>query len=99
MDSKQLAELAESVRRGEVTPDEYVAAWQESWDICRRRAETDLGIVHWNGAPWHEASLPRRWHRCWAQTSSFSVQRCPCGAMRMTGSCFWLERNSRRKSS
>lgn len=41
----------------------------------------------WNmdGATWHEAPPPPRWHTHWAQTVGFSqdreVWRCACGAM------------------
>lgn len=58
-------------------------------------------IFHTNGIPWHEAPLPRRFHRCWIQTygmvGGIIVSRCPCGAISYD-LYDWMERNSRRKS-
>lgn len=49
---------------------------------------------------WYEAPLPRRWHRCWAQTAdasfSPSVRRCPCGGVSLDYGR-WVGRNSRRR--
>jgi hypothetical protein len=75
----------------------------EGWAIPRdlraglAEAEAGRGITHKDGVPWFEAKVPRRWHRCWAQTSSRvdGVDRCACGAMRIDGSP-WMERNSSR---
>ncbi len=57
------------------------------------------------GVSWHDAPIPRRWHRCGAQSralfSSGYVERCACGAIRANrflGSC-WLERNTRRREN
>jgi hypothetical protein len=54
-----------------------------------------------NDVEWWKAPLPRWWHRCKPQTtgviSESLVERCACGAIRLDGSGFWGERNSRRK--
>lgn len=55
------------------------------------------------GVPWWEAPIPRRWHRCSAQSTlqlsdSSTVARCACGATSITfpgEKPFWLDRNSR----
>jgi hypothetical protein len=59
-------------------------------------------LEHLDGVPWMEAPIPRRWHRCWAQTKGLvgfdEVERCACGAIRNTRFRGWMERNSSRKS-
>jgi hypothetical protein len=44
--------------------------------------------------------MPRRLHRCWAQTVGFvgfsRVERCACGAIRMGAWRMWSERNKDR---
>lgn len=66
------------------------------------QAERDAGTEHVNGVRWHEAPLPRRWHRCRTQTSGWvgltRVERCACGALSRNGGR-WLERNSRRRGA
>jgi hypothetical protein len=56
-----------------------------------------LGGVMWSNAP-----LPLPWHRCRPQTRAWLgldyVERCPCGAARMSPDGPWLERNQTRKS-
>jgi hypothetical protein len=58
-------------------------------------------VHHRDGIPWHQAPLPRRWHRCRPQTSGWiradRFERCACGAGRFDGAGPWLDRNSRRK--
>lgn len=61
-------------------------------------------MKHLGGVPWHEAPLPPRVHRCWAQTDGRinyfeQVQRCACGGIRTSAvkGSDWFERNSRRK--
>lgn len=79
---------------------EQLEEWEE--DLIAR-AERDAGIEHANGVRWYEAPVPRRWHRCWTQTSGWHgltlVKRCPCGAIRVAGQRRWSERNSRRKEA
>lgn len=58
-------------------------------------------LENWDGIPWHEAPLPRRWHRCKAWTrgcvSIFTyVERCACGSIRLDR-LVWIEKNQRRK--
>lgn len=52
-----------------------------------------------DGVSWHEAPLPRRWHRCRAQTRGFIfnsyIERCACGATWLLDGR-WIEKNSRR---
>jgi len=56
------------------------------------------------GTPWHEAPLPRWWHRCAPRTraqfagSGNYVERCACGAARLGGDRPWLERNETRRA-
>ena len=57
---------------------------------------------HRDGIPWHDAPIPRRWHRCQVQTYAFVnyftfIERCACGAIRMENRSPWMDRNSRRK--
>lgn len=59
-------------------------------------------ISHRNGVPWWSAPMPRRLHRCSVQTAGWQgfhqVQRCACGAIRVTaGPWAWMNRNDRRK--
>lgn len=73
------------------------ADWDARMASARRDAERDLGIQHIDGTTWwHDAPLPRRWHRCTPWTTSFQAYRCACGAIRSPGDRFWLDRNSRR---
>jgi hypothetical protein len=92
------ADLGRRVAVGELTSDE-AAATADLWHTDGvREAEAALGIHHVDGTPWHEAPLPKRWHRCWVQTCGLDAERCPCGAIRLPGvSSLWAERNSRRR--
>jgi hypothetical protein len=58
----------------------------------------DIEIEHVGGVAWHQAPIPRRWHRCRAQTYGQhgldQIERCACGGIRLNGQV-WLERNSR----
>lgn len=70
-----------------------------SYVIVQRAA--GFRLEHWDGIPWHEAPLPRRWHRCKAWTrgcvSIFTyVERCACGSIRLDR-LVWIEKNQRRK--
>lgn len=66
----------------------------------------DLRLEHKDGIWWFDAPIPRRIHKCWAQTTAYDilglreVERCACGAIRMDGDnpyrkSYWYERNSR----
>lgn len=55
-----------------------------------------------DGIVWHQAPVPRRWHRCWPQSRgqykyTTLIERCPCGAVRLDGARWWIKKNSRRK--
>jgi hypothetical protein len=72
------------------------------WEDEQRRIERDLGIVHKDGVPWHEAEEPPWDHECWPQTRGFIhrfelVERCPCGGVRIDGYGPWIEVNQTRK--
>ena len=62
--------------------------------------DDDTAVHHLDGVQWWEAPLPRRWHRCRAQTlgrtNGTPVRRCACGAMDI-GGLGWGEKNARRK--
>lgn len=56
---------------------------------------------HLNGIPWDQAPIPRRWHRCKAQTVRHMglmsvMDRCACGAYR-DESGRWRLKNARRR--
>jgi hypothetical protein len=55
-------------------------------------------IEHVGGVAWYQAPIPRKWHRCRAQTRGwvrlYGVERCACGAIRLNGRV-WMERNTR----
>jgi hypothetical protein len=58
-------------------------------------------ISHKDDIPWYEAPVPRRFHRCRAQTSAYEglftlIERCACGATRMNRR-MWIGKNERRK--
>lgn len=75
---------------------------EEMLNAMLAEAERDAGIEHVNGVRWHEAPLPKWWHRCCVQTSGWIgltlVERCACGAMSRNGGR-WSERNSRRREA
>jgi hypothetical protein len=60
----------------------------------------DVAIYHRDGVDWIDAPLPRRFHRCVAQTVGWDffekVERCACGAMRVNGRGGWGFKNERR---
>lgn len=63
--------------------------------------DMDHMIRHLHGIPWHAAPVPRRFHRCWAQTVGYVnlfwiMERCACGALRRDGDR-WENKNSRRR--
>jgi hypothetical protein len=58
-------------------------------------------IWHLDGVAWHDAPIPWRLHRCWAQTFGYvnwftPIQRCACGAANFDD-CGWVEKNERRR--
>jgi hypothetical protein len=76
--------------------EELIANWSKDSDVPDPHRHVD-------GIPWHEAVIPRRFHRCRAQTTGFvnyltRIERCACGGLREGGRRFWIERNSRRKA-
>jgi hypothetical protein len=72
------------------------AEWTRTYENGSDYIES-LGGVTWNAAP-----LPLPWHRCRTQTRGWIgpgyVERCPCGATRLSPAGLWLERNQTRKS-
>lgn len=66
--------------------------------------DTHVELEHRDGIPWWEAPVPRRWHKCSAQTvgwlSCGYVERCACGAISGLGARgYWFDRNSRRRTA
>lgn len=65
--------------------------------------ETDgPDVRHRGGVWWHEAPLPRRWHRCRPQTVGWVnlftwVERCACGAIKVDNGV-WHNKNQTRKA-
>ena len=61
----------------------------------------ELGLVHKNDTWWHQAPIPRRWHKCEAWSSGpvrgREVERCACGSIRLDRRDPWIAKNSRRK--
>lgn len=61
----------------------------------------EISVVHHEGVEWHQAPVPRRWHRCLPRTIAIHggrmIERCACGGIRIDGWGPWAERNSRRK--
>jgi hypothetical protein len=82
------------------TPE--VRGMSTSWRVpTDTELSEELGFVHKNHMWWHQAPLPRRWHRCTVWSSGpvrgRVVQRCACGGIRWLGESTWIERNSRRR--
>lgn len=75
--------------------DAQVALAQGFVDAWRKARELDASM-HRDGLAWYDAPLPRRWHRCFAQSSLDGKHRCPCGAM--DAGSGWAFKNERRKS-
>lgn len=68
--------------------------------------EVRVFIEDLDGVSWREAPIPRRWHRCWAQTRGVIggdfIMRCACGAIRRgqwVERPLWIGRNVRRAPS
>lgn len=70
------------------------AEWRERearfWENVYRTTDKD-------GIPWHEAPLPRRWHRCSVWSLNIFGARCACGACWFEA--HWCDRNARRRAS
>src|ERR1022692_4277303 len=54
-----------------------------------------------DGIDWGNGRVPRRWHRCRAQSRGHvqgdgMVERCNCGATRLGGDGPWIHRNETR---
>lgn len=68
----------------------------------RYRIEPEGGIGHSGNVRWDEAPIPKRWHKCFPQTTSgeygMGAARCACGAVKFSIFGRWSEKNSRRKS-
>jgi hypothetical protein len=55
-----------------------------------------------DGIEWPDAPLPPRWHHCRAQTRGWFasygyIERCPCGAARLSVHGPWMEKNQTRR--
>lgn len=68
--------------------------------------DRSVELHHLDGVKWHDAPIPRRWHRCWVQTYGYTgwfnlVERCACGAIRVAapvlGQSRWRDKNSRKR--
>ena len=73
----------------------------ERWQLEYESDDLSTSIRNLDGIPWHEATIPPRFHKCSPQTrgntSAGRVERCACGAIRLGPFDQWMERNSRRK--
>jgi len=53
------------------------------------------------GVDWGDGTIPRRWHRCRAQTrgqvQGGYTERCNCGASRPSKRGLWVGRNETRR--
>lgn len=80
---------------------ETVASWfsvdhEVQWD---REWVGDLDYVEHRGSVWwHDTAVPRRWHRCRAQSRGWVglnyYERCACGGLNINR-WGWVERNAR----
>lgn len=72
----------------------------ENW--VRTHEEGDSCIESLDGVMWVDAPLPRRLHRCKAQTRELLgvcyTEHCACGAIRFTRRGPWSYKNETRKS-
>jgi len=63
---------------------------------------TKYYIEHLDSIPWSKAPVPKKRHKCKAQTRGINrdtfaeIQRCACGAVKIND-YNWIERNSRKK--
>jgi hypothetical protein len=67
------------------------------WQVTTAHGITTLDR---DGVNWHDAPLPRRWHRCRAQTigvldDGVRIDRCACGATGIDDG--WIGRNESRR--
>lgn len=71
------------------------------WQRTELRGPYADFIEHCGGVPWHERSLPPRWHRCRATTRTCTalavVERCACGGTRGPDYRHWVSKNARRR--
>jgi len=81
--------------RGGKTDSTAAGTWITEYD------SDDTVVEHLDGVSWSEAPLPRRWHRCRAQTRGRTgfilVRRCACGAIDL--GLGWDQKNARRKDN
>lgn len=72
----------------------FVVVWEN--------VRTGEFLEHRNGVDWIKAPLPRRWHRCFAQSRGFvlderhgpaTIERCACGGVNLGDG--WFDRNRR----
>jgi hypothetical protein len=70
------------------------------WVTVENSPKSGVLILCRRGIWWYETPLPRRIHRCEAQTKGWTsstdyVERCACGGMKFEGR--WIRKNERRK--
>lgn len=79
-------------------------SWQLEFPPARPGALV-TAIEHFDGIPWYDAPIPRRWHRCKPQSRTCfdagwagrdAIERCACGAIRYQRGV-WIRRNDRRR--
>lgn len=73
-------------------------------DFQRWFMSPTLGVENKDGIWWHQAPLPRRWHRCkpWTSGEMFfeHFDRCACGSLRKGGPGNpWSRKNTRRRQA
>lgn len=86
-----------------VWSDKPSAVDPERYVLEHRSPDRSTEISHLDGVPWHQATIPPRLHRCWAQTKGWTgyiteTHRCACGATRTSSHQRWWDRNSRSES-
>jgi hypothetical protein len=94
--------VREAVNWPEVKFDDRVDSDGQRWDGWILEHRSDDGrteIENLDGVSWHKAPVPRRFHRCRAQTRGFInyftwLCRCACGGVSYNGRR-WIRRNSR----
>lgn len=80
-----------------------VSTLHDPWQLEQSSGDGRTEIWHLRGVAWWDAPIPRRWHRCTAQTRGTinyfeKVERCACGAFAYADESprIWLDRNSRK---
>lgn len=76
---------------------------RSKWVVVWESTTTGEFLEHRNGVAWHDAPIPRKFHRCTAQSRGFIlsmkhgpviIERCACGAVNFESEG-WDERNTR----